>query len=51
MFSIHSGIIDETTMSFANLVEIIQYANNLCTIKPISEIYRKRKAMLDLYLV
>lgn len=46
-----SGAIDETTMSFANLSEIIQYANNLSTIKPISEIYRKRKVMLDLYLV
>lgn len=44
-----SGTVDETTMSLANLKEIIQYANNKCPIKPISQVYRERKPMLDLY--
>jgi hypothetical protein len=47
----NSGTVDETTPSFANLAEIIEYANTLSTIKPVSEVYRKRKPMLDLYKV
>jgi len=47
----NSGTVDETTPSFANLAEIIEYANTLSTIKPVSEVYRKRKLMLDLYKV
>lgn len=43
-----SGTIDETTMSFANLKEIIQYANTKCSIKPVSEIFSERRPMLDL---
>lgn len=45
-----SGTIDETTMSFANLKEIIQYANTKCSIKPVSEIFSERSPMLDLYI-
>lgn len=44
-----SGTVDETTMSLANLKEIIQYANDKCSLKPISEIFRERKPMLELY--
>lgn len=44
-----SGIVDETTMSLANLKEVIEYANSKIVIKPIGEVYRLRKPMLDLY--
>ena len=44
-----SGTIDETTLSLANLKEIIEYANEKCAISPISQVFRKRKPMLDLY--
>ena len=44
-----SGTIDEITPSLANLKEIIEYANSKINIKPIGEIYRLRKPMLDLY--
>lgn len=44
-----SGTVDEVTNSLANLKEIVQYANNKCPIKPISQVYRERKPMLDLY--
>lgn len=45
-----SGTIDETTPSLANLKEIIEYANSKINIKPIGEIYRFRKSMLDLFV-
>ena len=44
-----SGTIDETTKSFANLKELIQYANNKCKLKPISQVFRERKSMLEFY--
>lgn len=44
-----SGIVDETTKSFANLKEVIQYANEKCAISPISQVFRKRKPMLDFF--
>lgn len=46
-----SGTIDETTPSLANLQEIIDYANSKIPIKPIGEVFRKRKPMLDLFVV
>ena len=46
-----SGTIDESTNSLANLQELIQYANEKCTISPISQVFKTRKAMLDLYKV
>ena len=45
-----SGTIDEITPSLANLKEIIEYANSKINIKPIGEIYRLRKPMLDLFI-
>lgn len=45
-----SGTIDETTPSLANLQEIIDYANSKIPIKPIGEVFRKRKPMLDLFV-
>lgn len=44
-----SGTVDETSKSLANLKEVIQYANEKCTISPISQVFKKRKPMLDLY--
>ena len=45
-----SGTIDETTMSLANLKEVIEYANSKVNIQPISEVFKKRKQMLDLFV-
>ena len=44
-----SETVDETTNSLANLKEIIQYANEKCSIAPISQIFRIRRPVLDLY--
>lgn len=44
-----SETVDETTNSLANLKEIIQYANEKCSISPISQIFRIRRPVLDLY--
>ena len=46
-----SGTIDETTPSLANLKEIIEYANAKTSIKPVGEVFRARKPMLDLFYV
>lgn len=40
--------LDDRTKSLANLSEIIEYANSLSVIKPISQVFRKRRLMLDL---
>ena len=45
-----SGTIDETTPSLANLKEIIEYANAKTSIKPVGEVFRARKPMLDLFV-
>lgn len=45
-----SDILDETTKSLANLKEVIQYANEKCAISPISQIFRKREPMLNLFV-
>lgn len=40
--------IDETTNSIPNLKEIIEYANNLCNIKPLIQVLRDRNLMFNL---
>ena len=43
-----TDVVDETTNSFANLKEIVEYANTLCRIRPSEEIWRERKMMYNL---
>ena len=40
---------DETSMSFANLFDIVTYANNLIPIKPVREVWRDRSILWDYY--
>lgn len=47
-FSI-SDVLDETSMTTANLYDIISYANELCPILPTEEVWAQRKVMFDYY--
>lgn len=40
---------DETSMSFANLFDIITYANTLSSLKPVREVWRDRSILWDYY--
>ena len=40
---------DETSMSFANLFDVITYANTLQKIKPVREVWRTRQILWDYY--
>lgn len=41
----NTDVVDETTNSFANLMEIVEYANSLCPIRPVEAVWRERKEM------
>ena len=41
----YSDVVDETTNSLANLLEIVEYANSLCPIRPVEVVWRERKEM------
>jgi len=43
-----SDILDETSMTTANLFDIIAYANNLCPLRPTEAIWRERKFLFDI---
>ena len=40
---------DETSMSFANLFDIVNYANTLSAIKPVRQVWRDRSILGDYY--
>lgn len=40
---------DETSMSFANLFDIVTYANTLSAIKPVRQVWRDRSILWDYY--
>lgn len=41
----NTDVVDETTNSLANLLEIVEYANSLCPIRPVEAVWRERKEM------
>ena len=43
-----SDVLDETSMTTANLFDIISYANSLCPIRPTSAVWRERKFLFDI---
>lgn len=44
----NTDVVDETTNSLANLLEIVEYANSLCPIRPTEVIWEERKAMYNI---
>ena len=44
-----SDLLDETSMTTANLIDILNYANSLCEIRSVESVWRERKPMFDYY--
>lgn len=44
-----SDVLDETTNSFANLKEIVEYANSLCPLRSTESIWDKRRKLYDIH--
>ena len=43
----NTDIVDETTNSVANLMEIVEYANSLCPLRSTESIWDERKLLYD----
>lgn len=43
-----SDVLDETSKTTANLFEILEYANSLCRIRPVSAVWNERRIMFDI---
>lgn len=44
-----SDLLDETSMTTANLIDILNYANSLSEIRSVESVWRERKPMFDYY--